>query len=129
MNMEPIGKSGTSTHYEAHLLAVSLVSSINLPLSVAALAADERTGAFIRPYGVPHGELRFVGKVTAISPKTHTIDVLRKAETKPFVVDDKTRLMDAGGRPFPLGELKKGNAVEVLYAAHNGVWMAREIFR
>jgi len=111
------------------LLAVNLVTSINLLLSAAGLAADERTGAFIRPYGVPHGELRFVGKVTAISPKTHTIDVLRKAETKPFVVDDKTRLMDAGGRPFALGELKKGNAVEVLYAAHNGVWMAREIFR
>ncbi|MDR3405829.1 MAG: hypothetical protein P4L99_25310 [Chthoniobacter sp.] len=103
------------------LLTASLITSINLLLSAAALAADERTGAFIRPYGVPHGELRFIGKVTAISPKTHTIYVLQKAETKPFVVDDKTKLMDAKGRPFLLGELKKGNAVQVLYSAHNGV--------
>ena len=103
------------------LLAASLVTSVNLLLSAVALAADERTEAFIKPYGVPHGELRFVGKVTAISSKTHTIYVLWKAETKPFVVDDKTELMDAKGHPFPMSELKKGNSIEVLYLADKGV--------
>jgi hypothetical protein len=90
-------------------------------------AADERTQAVLEPDRGPHGELKFDGKVEAASPKTHTISVERKAEVRPFVIGDQTKLLNRAGQAVSMKDFKKGDTVNVLYVASKGVWSAREI--